>query len=219
MRLPARLFAILTAVLSLALFPATAAVITSFPGGWVVPMPVVEYYGAGPQTFGPGITWSSTNATYQGGAVFGYNDYYSFLANGIWNNTGQAITMAGLNDSYTRWGVLDSMTFTFATPVSEVGGFINYAPDSLATTIAAYDAHGALIESYDLTFLTGGATNSGQFLGFQESAPIISRLVLSNGYVGLTDLTVPAPEPGTLFPAAAGVLLLAAGLIRRKIQG
>jgi hypothetical protein len=180
-------------------------------------MPVVEYYGTGPETFGPGITWSSTNATYQGGAVFGYNDFYSFLANGIWNDTGHAITMAALNTDYTTTGAVNWMTFTFANPVSEVGGFIDYAPDSLATTIAAYDAHGALIESDELTFSTGGAMNSGQFLGFQESAPIISQFVLTNGYVGLTDLTVPAPEPGTLFSAAAGVVLLA-GLIRRKIR-
>lgn len=215
MRLPTRLPAILTAALSLALVPATAGVITSFPGGWVVPMPVVEYYGTGPETFGPGITWSSTNATNQGGSVFGYTGQYSFIANGQWID--YPGTMAGLNNSYTHSGDVDWMTFTFANPVSEVGGFIDYAPDSLATTIAAYDAHGVLIESDELTFSTGGAMNSGQFLGFQESAPIISQFVLTNGYVGLTDLTVPAPEPGTLFPAAAALVALA-GLLRRGIR-
>ena len=83
------LFLLLAAIV----FPvvqAGASVVMSLPTGAVIPMPAVNYFGSGPQTFGPGITWSSTNAFNGGGAVFGYTPgpcpffCYSFLANGNW---------------------------------------------------------------------------------------------------------------------------------------
>jgi hypothetical protein len=218
--LATKLFCILTVVLVLTLVPAGAGVVTSIPGGTVVPMPASNYFGPGPETFGPGITWTSTNASNQGGSVFGYTGGYGFAANGGWD--GALGPMAGLNDGYGAFGVTDSMTFTFATPVSAVGGFFNYEPyQTTPTTIAVYDVSDILIESYNLTFLTGGGNDVGQFLGFQESSAIIGSFVLTDNYISLVNLTYAGgsavPEPGTLFPAAAGVLLLA-GLIRRKIR-
>ena len=47
-------------------------------------MPVVNYFGPGPQTYA-NHTWTSTNATYQGGSVFGYVGGYGFGSNGYWN--------------------------------------------------------------------------------------------------------------------------------------
>ncbi len=207
--------ALITAFL-LAVVPAGASVITSLPGGSVIPMPAVGYFGPGPEVFGPEITWTSTNASNQGGSVFGYTGGYGFDVNGYWD--GSLGPMAGVNDSYDSWDVTDTMTFAFATPVSAVGGFIDYVPGSTPTTIAVYDTGKNLIESYNLTFTTGGGTNTGQFLGFQESGPTIASFTLTDNYVGLTDLTIlPTPEPGTFLPAAAG-LLAVAGLIRRKIR-
>jgi hypothetical protein len=181
--------------------PASASLVTSIPGGTVVPMPAINYFGPGPQTFGPGITWASTNATHQGGSVFGYTGVYSYLANGLWN--GSLGPMAGLSDSFDAYGVMDTMTFSFATPVGAVGGFLNYAPDSTDTIIAAYNSSGALIESDALTFVTGGGTNTGMFPGYQESTADIARFTLTDNFIGITDLTlgpplaVPAPMLGS----------------------
>ena len=90
---------------------AGASVVTSIPGGTVIPMPAVDYFGPGPQTFGPGsfaVTWSSTNAFNGGGAAFGYAGTYgpySFVSNGQW--TGAMGPMAGLNDSTDFYGSTD----------------------------------------------------------------------------------------------------------------
>jgi len=186
---------------------ASATVITSIPGGTVIPMPAVNYFGGGPQSFGTTnvVTWSSTNATTQGGSVFGYNVKYNFAGNGLWD--GGLGPMAGVNDSFDLWGSTDTMTFSFATPVTSVGGFLNYIPGSSTnTTIAAWDVHGNLIESYDLTFLTGGGTNTGAFYGFQESTPIKS-FTLTDNYIGITNLTTGSvPEPNSLLLIGTGLL-------------
>src|SRR5689334_8303181 len=111
----------------------SAAVVTSLPGGSIIPMPVLNYFGPGPQSFGPGITWSSTNAANQGGSVFGYASSYGFGSNGSWNG----LVMAGVNDSTDSYGSTDTMKFAFAKPQSAVGGFLNYLPGSEnPTTIA-----------------------------------------------------------------------------------
>ncbi len=108
--------------------------------------------------------------------------------------------MAGLNDSTADYGSTDTMTFAFSTPQEAVGGFLNYVPGSEnPTTIAVYDSSMTLIESYNLTFLTSGGTDTGMFLGFQESSPIISYFTLTDNYVGLVNLTIMSvPEPGGL---------------------
>src|SRR5262252_524904 len=78
---------------------AGATVVTSIPGGTAIPMPAINFFGSGPQVFGTTnlVTWTSTNATHQGGSVFGYTGVYSYLGNGFW--TGALGPMAGLNDS------------------------------------------------------------------------------------------------------------------------
>jgi hypothetical protein len=208
--------------------PAGASVVTSLPGGTVVPMPVIDCsspnfgcFGPGPFTFGPGITWSSTNDSFQGGSLFGYDGSnlgpYRFSSNGNW--TGALGPMAVLNDSTDSFGSTDTMTFAFATPVAAVGGFLNYVPSaSTATIISVYDASGNLIEpSFNLTFVTSGANDTGRFYGFQESSPVISYFTLTDNYVGITNLTIAStPEPATWLLCGSGLLGLI-GYGRRKI--
>jgi PEP-CTERM motif len=200
--------------------PSEASLVTvSLPGGTLVPQPVVDYFGPGPITFGPGITWSSTNAVNQGGSVFGYDNGYGFGDNGFWN--GPLGPMVGLNDSFDASGVADTMTFRFSTPVSGVGGFFNYVPGgSTPTTIAVYDSLNNQIEASNLTFTVQNAPNLGMFLGFSETAPIISYFTLTDNYIALADLTVvlpvaaPVPEPGSM--TLLGLGLLGSAFVRRR---
>ena len=197
---------------------AGATVVTSIPGGTVIPMPVLNYFGPGPQTFGTTnvVTWSSSNASNQGGSVFGYTGGYGYGSNGFWD--GALGPMAGVNDSFIFYSASDTMVFSFATPVTAVGGFINYYPDGITTPtiMAAYDASWNLIESYNLSFSTGGGANTGFFYGFQETTPI-KYFTLTDNYVGITNLTVGSvPEPGTLTLIGTG-LLGAFGAVRRRM--
>jgi hypothetical protein len=198
---------------------AKASLITSLPGGTVVSMPVLNVFGPGPESMGSGITWSSTNASNQGGSVFGYTNGYGFGSNGFWDGN---LVMAGLNDAHIFYGVTDTMTFAFANPVSAVGGFINYYPDGIdtPTTIAVYDSSNNLIESATLSFSTGGGTDSGFFYGFQEGTANISYFSLSDNYIGLANLTIPGavPEPASLTLLGLGVAGIAVYGFRRRQQ-
>ncbi len=188
-----------------------ASVVDSLPGGTVVPIPAINYFGGGPQSFGPGITWSSENTSDQGGSVFGYTANYGFDDNGSWDG----ISMIGLNSSYDMYDTTHTMTFAFSNPLSAVGGFINYVPyGSTDTIIAVYDSQMTLIDSYTLDFILDDfeAMNDGFFLGFQESSAIISYFTLTDNYIGITDLTIVSGNPDAV-PEPATMLLLGLGLI------
>jgi hypothetical protein len=171
-------------------------------------MPAVNATGPGPETFGPGITWNSTFGESLFGFIFPVGSGYGFGSNGAWD--GAIGAMAGLNTCCDS--PPSTMTFGFATPVNAVGGFLNYSPDdNTTTTIAVYDSTSAVIESYDLTFQTGGGLNTGMFLGFQEPTADIAFFRLTDSFIGLTDLTISSvPEPAEVLPLALllGILAL-----------
>ncbi|MGH9607844.1 MAG: hypothetical protein ACRD3N_19320 [Terracidiphilus sp.] len=200
----------IAAVVSFAL-QAGAQSYTYVPAGATsAPFPAINYQGAGPQTVNSLITWSSTNATNQGGSLYGWTDGYGFGSNGFWDSS--VGPMIGVNDSYDAYGVTDTMTLAFSSPVAYVGGFFNYFPgDSTPTTIDLYNAAMDLIASYNVTFLTNGATDTGQWLGWFESTADISYLTMTDNYIGATDLSYSA-TPLTV-PEGSGFSMLGACLL------
>ena len=202
-------------VICLSANPSAAVLVTSIPGGTITAMPGYDFHVPSPQTFGPGIIWSATNASQENGALFGYIGGYGFAANGQWDLT--IGPMAGLGYSYAA---NDSMTFQFTTPVAGVGGFLNYVPfTSTPTTIAVYDSSMNLIETANLTFLTNGGADTGAFYGFVESSADISYFTLANNYIGITGLTTTfdaVPLPTALLLFGPGLVGLAA--IRKRFK-
>lgn len=172
-------------------------------------------YTTGPVSIGNGVTFTSTNPA---GSLLGQGPY-SFNNNGSWNS---AVDLAGLdvdqfgNDKYT-------MTFSFARPVSAVGGLMNYAIFQFSgfsdVVISALGVNGNVLESYDISQLAPISTPSGidmgQFLGIERSQADIAAFSLSNSAVAITDFTFASsvPEPGTSCLLLAG---LSALLLRRR---
>ena len=202
---------ILASLISAGAFTTTtsAAPVTSIAGGTVLTLPVENYFGNGPKTVTPNITWSSNNNQ----AVYGYTNGYGFASNGTWDNN---LIMVGSNSP------TDEMTFTFANPVDAFGGFFNFAPGfGSPATISAYDATNTLLDTFVLTFTTGGGNDQGEFHGFSEFTANISSFKMAGEYIGGANFVVgnaaeaaavPEPESLTLF----GLGLLAFAAARRK---
>ena len=205
---------ILAAAFACAIYPvaADAGVITA-PVGTYFAFPADEYVGTGPQSFS-GITWSSTNAATEGGAVFGYDMGYGFGTNGL---TYDAVV--GLNDNSEYDLVVDSLTFAFASPVSAIGAVLNWRPNAApVTSISVYDSTNALIESYTLSSGDSNLSNTpDSFFGFQETTPTIASFVLTDGDIAaIGGLSVAVPEPATWALMVAGFGLVGLGLRQGK---
>jgi hypothetical protein len=182
-----------------------AELVTSLPGGTIIPMPELDYQGYGPKTFGPNnsIIWSSTFPL----SVFGGTQGASFNTNGLWLALAASPNMgpiAVLQDAS------HTMTFEFSKPVQAVGGFLNYYYYPNATfTIAVYDSSNNLIENKTLNFTTDGGYNKGYFYGFQEASNKIRYFTLTgNAAIGITNLTTITGKPIPVNPGIVSLLLL-----------
>jgi hypothetical protein len=210
MRLPIFFAAIALAATSL---PATAASLLTSSAGYTGPSLDLSGYNApalftaGPIALPGGITFSSTTP----GSVVGRVGYI-LLENG--NAAFRPIV--GLNANQ-----VDSMQFTFATPVSQFGGDFNYALDGGVPIfdhpiISAYDVSNNLIGSYDLFALapisTPNAIDGSAFRGIDGGGIGIARFTMSGSYIMIAG-NVPEPASWVMLIAGFG---LVGGAMRRR---
>jgi hypothetical protein len=191
--------------LSLGAADASAAVVTSLPGGTSETMPVTQYFGSGPVTFGAdNLTWTSSYFF----SVEGYNLGYGFVGNGDWSG---GDGMIGLN-----WYV-GTMDVKFSKPVSGVVAEINWAEpgfsEGLPVTLTAFNSANQLIDT--IVFDNGSGSNlvAPGVWGFKDAD--ISRIEFSNGFIGARDFSIIAggvPEPGEWTLMLVGIGLIGAAL-------
>lgn len=165
-------------------------------------------FGPGPEAT-PGVVWTSTNAVLGGGSVYGWIFGYSFGTNGFWAGT----PMEGLNDSSDEYGVADSMTFTFAGPITAFGGEINWVSNNDPVTIAAYDSSGNLLDSLTLSSGEANLQTPDAFYGFIDSSADIKSFVLTDGYIGIENIESIGLSGGVPEPAAWAMMLLGFGAV------
>jgi hypothetical protein len=186
-------------------------------GGQSYAPPITNYFGPGPQSNG-GITWTSTNTDNVYESVYGYTGTYGFQGNGSWNGT----PMEGLNHSYDVYGVVDSMTFTFANPVKGFGGEIDWAPSSTPVTIAAYNSAGQLVDTLTLASGMSNLQTPDAFYGFEDNTADIKSFVLTDGFIGIRNIEiagVPEPASWAMLLLGLGGLGAAMRLTRRRTEG
>jgi hypothetical protein len=195
---------------------ANASVVTSIPGGTILSVPETDLSTGGPETVAPGVTWSSTNST----AAYGWDNGYGFVSNGFWSAPTVA-PMEGLNAD------TGTMTFSFSTPVSAVGGLINWVSRDFGSPgpadMAVFDSHGNLIEDVVFYDGTNNLLTPNSFYGFSENINDISTLVLRGDAIGITDLTIstatPLPAALPLFATGLGALGLLGWRRKKKVIG
>jgi hypothetical protein len=192
---------------------ANASTVTSISGGTILPFSALNILTSGPEAVALGVTWSSdVNSAY------GWTGSSGFVSNGNWSGNPPHVALNSITGN---------MTFSFSTPVSAVGGILNWAVHGVlnygSPSISVYDSSHTLIESLLLSSNNLNLVAPNSFYGFQESTANISYFVLTDGYIGLRDLTVgqavattPLPAALPLFATGLGALGLLGWLRKRK---
>ena len=196
---------------------ATAAVITSLPGGVDQVMPALDYMGPDPQTFGSGVTWVSSYTVLDGFddfSVFGWVSGYGFTPNDQWSGT----PMAGTNHRTA------SMYFKFATPIAAFLAELNWAREDyrvqgVEVFLRAYDGSDSLLESLQLADGASDLVSPGYY-GFQRGSADIAYIELVGGYVGARDLSTSSVGVGVPEPAIWMLMICGFGgtgaMLRRR---
>jgi hypothetical protein len=169
--------------------------LSGFPGFYT--------FGNGPTVLPGGITFEAVGTNFQGGSVIGSGGY-GFGGNG----TSFTTTIIGSNSPF---GFVE---LAFGSAISSFGGFFNYLPDLGSGDnpfIAAYDAMGGLLGSFDLSVLAPISTPGGQdvfaFRGIESDGTDIASIRFGGAYIAFAP-TAAATVP---VPAALPLLLLALG--------
>ncbi|WP_394756297.1 PEP-CTERM sorting domain-containing protein [Rhodoferax sp.] len=198
---------------------ASAALVTALTGGTVIPLAALNVYGNGPVAIAPGITWTS----FDNFAEAGWTGRHGLGVNGYWEGPAPFYGLE-VGDGTSRI----TMTWAFDTPVSGVGGIINYAPGAgdldITSSIEVLDSAFNPLEHYDLTISapisTPGGINQGVFLAIDRVGNDISYFRVRNDALVLRNLTVQfdppldVPEPMTGSLLGAGLAGMA--FMRRR---
>jgi len=206
---------------------ANAAFITS-TGGFTQPTTVIDFSqfnGSFQFTNGPiqvgglvseDVVYTSTSSS----SVIG-NGVYGLGSNGSWNSG--RVGYVGNNSGNPNVAI----DFTFNSgSIGEVGGFVNYAPNTGAFFIEAIGAGNVVLESFNVTSLapisTPGQTNAGAFRGIVRAQNDIVALRIRGGFDVLDNLTFsrfdPVPEPASLCLWGLAAVGAAVYTRRRKRQ-
>lgn len=154
---------------------------------------------AGPLQAGSGVTYHSTNAS----SVLGYTGDYNFGPKPAWSAGG--VAMAGLNAAE------GAMTFDFDTPVAAVVAELNWAPgyaNGQPIFISIYNAANELLETFQLSDGADNLLDTG-FYGFSRDNADISRIVMTNGYIGARNFYTRAVGGGSGAPGFGASVLVA----------
>jgi hypothetical protein len=183
--------------------PAGAAQISSIanPTGVVTFDDYDAFITSGPETVAPGVTFSASLDSTLGA------DIAELEANGLWG-AGKLFAALGSFGVDPETG---SLSFTFASPVLQAGGFVNASTGSFE--VSALDAMGMVLESHIVSVSTPNGFNDGVFAGIGRSTHDIKTLRFSGLGLVVDDVSyVPTPAAATLLLAG----LLGASALRRR---
>jgi PEP-CTERM putative exosortase interaction domain len=189
--------------------PASAALITSLPGGTAVPIPAANKYN--------GHCCRTHYETFEGGSfagagpnLWGQTNPYMLIGAPTWE--GKPAVFA-----YSSGNVV--FDFTFDTAVASViADFIwgtqnnHWAP----LTISAFDAAGNLLESQVL-FDNGAGMPFGRY-GFGRDSAEIKRFQVSGAYFALRDMATGDLASGVPEPAAWAMMIIGFGAVGYAVR-
>jgi hypothetical protein len=149
---------------------------------------------------------------------------YGLADNGQWTSAGSGASGVGTSNAFASF-----MRFTFDTPISAVGGFVNYCVSAgftcngFSATMRAFDVDFNVLGAYDIDFdapISTTGVNDGAFRGIDVGTASIKYLDWGGSYVTMGDLSYGAvstvtPEPASLVLFATG-LAAVAGAVRGR---
>ncbi|MEP6733659.1 MAG: PEP-CTERM sorting domain-containing protein [bacterium] len=142
---------------------------------------------------------------------------YGLSDNGQWSASGPTARGVGTGNGFASF-----LRFTFDTPVSVAGGFVNYCMfggvtcNGFSATMRAFDVDFNVIGAYDVDIdapIFTTADNDGAFRGIAVNSASIKYLDWGGSYATMGDLTfgstvTTTPEPASLALLGSGLLAI-----------